>query len=202
MLKEKMERLNNNKESSSDIEKNILKSAEHLLLIIDMQEKLMNVIPNKEKIISNTIKLIDAANTLNTPIFHTEQNPIKLGGTIQKIRELLSLNSFSKMSFSCMGCKDLTKKLKKYQIKNIIICGIEAHVCVLQTALDLIEQKYSVHIILDAISSRNSLDRDTAFQRLQAKGAILSTTETIIFEICKTSEREEFRQVSKIIKRT
>ena len=106
------------------------------------------------------------------------------------------------MDFSCIGCNDLLDHLKKREIKDILICGIESHVCVLQTVIDLINLDYQTFIAIDAISSRNSIDHETAIKRIQSSGGILSTTETAIFELCKTASSKHFKDLSKLIKQS
>ncbi len=178
----------------------ILNESNSILLIIDIQEKLIPVITEKDKIICNAIRLIDSANILNIPIISTEQSPQKLGPTINIIKDKIRHQSIEKSDFSCTQCNELMRRLTVEEITNVIICGIESHICVLQTAINLIEKHYQVHIIVDSIGSRNALDKDIALKRLQSSGAILSTTETAIFELCKTSNRKEFKSISNIIK--
>ena len=179
-----------------------IKESAYCLLIIDVQEILIKSIPEHKKLIWNIERLIDASNLLNSKIISTEQNPDKLGNTVKRIKSKLTRNSYSKMGFSCCCNPNLKKELEESQRKDIIICGVESHICVLQTAIDLIDFNYNVHIIIDAVGSRNIIDQTTAIKRLESVGAIISTTETAIFELCKTSERKEFREISKIIKRS
>ena len=104
------------------------------------------------------------------------------------------------MSFSCCGASMFNEKLQQERKKNILITGIESHVCVLQTCLDLISRGYNTYLVIDAISSRNLLDHQAAIKRLNANGSILTTTETVTFELCRTAERKEFKSISKLIK--
>ena len=173
---------------------------ETLLLIIDMQEKLLRNIQDNKTLIFNIKKLISTCNLLNTRIAITEQNPIKLGKTLDLILENDEYPKFEKMEFSC--CKNMffLKYLNENNFKNIIICGIESHICVLQTSIELLEKGFNVLLPRDAIGSRNKIDNDTAFLRLISSGAVASTTESLICELCKTSNRKEFREVSKILK--
>ena len=173
---------------------------ETLLLILDMQEKLISNIKNKQLLIFNIKKLIDTCNLLNVNIAITEQNPLKLGKTLESILENNEYPKFEKMEFSCSKNESFIDYLKKYNFKNIILCGIESHICILQTSLDLLGKGFNVLIPKDAIGSRNQIDNDTAFLRLILSGAVASTTESLICELCKTSNRKEFREVSKILK--
>ncbi len=171
------------------------------LLIIDVQDKLIKGINNKEIILYNIKKLIDTSNILKIHNFFTEQYPLKLGTTVQSITKDNQNEIFSKLSFSCLGCNELLNTIQKRKVKNLILCGIETHVCVLQTSLDLIDKGFNVFISLDATGTRKSIDHEVAIRRLELNGAIVSTTESIIFELCKTADREEFKSISEIIKR-
>ena len=171
-----------------------------LLLILDMQEKLINNIKGNQLLIFNIKKLIDTCNLLNVHIAITEQNPLKLGKTLESIIENKKYPKFEKMEFSCGKNKSFIDYVRKYNFRNIIVCGIESHICILQTSIELLEKGLNILIPRDAIGSRNELDNDTAFLRLILSGAVPSTTESIICELCKTSNRKEFREISKILK--
>ncbi len=173
---------------------------ETLLLILDMQEKLITSVKDNQLIIFNINKLINTCDLLNVDVAITEQNPLKLGKTINSISFNEQFPVFKKMEFSCSKNNNLIDYLNKNNFKNIIICGIESHICILQSSLDLIERGYNILIPRDAIGSRNTIDNETAFLRLILSGAIASTTESLICELCKTSDRIEFRDVSKILK--
>ena len=173
---------------------------ETLLLILDMQEKLINNIRGNKLLIFNIKKLINVCNLLNISIAITEQNPLKLGKTLESILENKEYPKFEKMEFSCSNNKSFINYVKENNFKNIIICGIESHICILQTSIGLLNRGLNILIPRDAIGSRNEIDNDTAFLRLTLSGVIASTTESLIFELCKTSERKEFRDISKIIK--
>tara|TARA_Y100001968_G_scaffold118582_1_gene108023 strand:- start:442 stop:1053 length:612 start_codon:yes stop_codon:yes gene_type:complete len=178
----------------------ILVEEETLLLIVDVQQKLINNIKDNELLIFNIKKLIDTCNLLNVPIAITEQNPLKLGKTLKTISENHEYPKFEKMEFSCSENKNFINYINEYNFKNIIVCGIESHICILQTSIDLLQKGLNILIPRDAIGSRNEIDNDTAFLRLILSGAVASTTESLICELCKTSSRNEFREVSKILK--
>ena len=171
-----------------------------LLLILDMQEKLISNIKNNSLLIFNIKKLIDTCNLLNVHIAITEQNPLKLGETLESILQNKEYPKFEKMEFSCSKNKSFKDYINKYSFKNIIVCGIESHICILQTSIELLGEGFNVLIPKDAIGSRNDIDNDTAFLRLILSGAVASTTESLICELCKTSSRKEFREISKILK--
>ena len=180
----------------------IILEEETLLLILDMQEKLISNIKGNQLLIFNIKKLIESCNLLNVRIAFTEQNPLKLGKTLETILESREYPVFEKMEFSCSKNKCFVDYISKYNFKNIIICGIESHICILQTSIELLEKGLNILIPKDAIGSRNEIDNDTAFLRLILSGAIASTTESLICELCKTSSRKEFRDVSKILKKS
>ncbi len=178
----------------------LIKEDETLLLILDLQEKLISNIKDNKILIFNINKLIQACNLLNVRIAITEQNPLKLGGTLESILENKEYPKFEKMTFSCGKNRSFIDYVEKNNFKNIIICGIESHICILQTSIELLNHGFNILIPRDAIGSRNKIDNDTAFLRLILSGAVASTTEGLICELCKTSSRKEFKEVSKILK--
>ena len=178
----------------------LLVEDETLLLIVDVQQKLITNIKDNDLLIFNIRKLIDTCNLLNVRIAITEQNPLKLGKTLKSINDNKEYPKFEKMEFSCSKNKNFINYINEYNFKNIIVCGIESHICILQTSIDLLQKGLNVLIPRDAIGSRNDLDNDTAFLRLILSGAVAATTESLICELCKTSNRKEFREVSKILK--
>ena len=178
----------------------ILEEDETLLLIVDVQQKLIKNIKANQLLVFNIKKLIDICNLLNVRIAITEQNPLKLGKTIDSIKDNDEYPKFEKMEFSCTKNKNFLNYINEYNYKNIIVCGIESHICILQTSIDLLQKGFNIIIPRDAIGSRNQIDNETAFLRLILSGAVASTTESLICELCKTSDRKEFREVSKILK--
>ncbi|WP_320667988.1 hydrolase [Prochlorococcus sp. MIT 1307] len=178
-----------------------MKEKSTAIIVIDVQEKLAKAIENKDDILFNIRKLIDAGIILNIPQFFTEQNPHKLGETVKLLGDYKNKNTFSKMSFSCFKCSALINKIENLSLKNILLCGVETHICVQQTALDFIANGFNVFIAADSVGSRNNIDHITALRRLEKAGAIISTTESIIFEWCRNAERSEFKGISELIKR-
>ena len=197
-----MDKFLRNKNPKKQINNNsqIILENETLLLIIDMQEKLLSNINGNQLLTFNIKKLIDTCNLLNVKIAITEQNPLKLGKTLELILENNEYPKFEKMEFSCSKNKNFMDYLNENNFKNIIVCGIESHICILQTSIELLEKDFNILIPRDAIGSRKEVDNDTAFLRLILSGAVASTTESLICELCKTSSRKEFREVSKILK--
>ena len=169
------------------------------LLIIDVQEKIIRAISNKDYVIKNIKKLIDAYKILEENIFVSEQNPFKLGATIPELLPKNGFRKFEKMEFSLAKLEEFLKELKDKKISNLIVCGIETHICIQQTVLDFLQKGFEVILISDAMGSRNRVDHEIALQRMTKSGAILTTTESIIFELCKTADRKEFKEIRNII---
>ena len=169
------------------------------LLIIDIQEKIIRPIFNKDSVIKNIKKLINAYQILEENIFVSEQNPLKLGSTIPELLPKVGFKKYEKMEFSLANIQEFLKELENKKITNLIICGIETHICIQQTVLDCLQKGFEIIIISDAMSSRNRADHEIALQRMIQSGAILTTTESIIFELCKTADRKEFKEIRNII---
>jgi isochorismate hydrolase len=179
----------------------LLKPEQTALLIIDIQERIIPVINNYQTLVDNTIKLIKGFKILGLPIYFTEQYPKGLGPTTRLITEELGeLKPFDKMSFSCSGAGELFDEFKKKNISQIVICGIEAHVCVQQTVLDLIENKFQVNLASDAVSSRKEMDYRTALERMRDHGAEITSTESILFELLNVCGTPQFKEISKLVK--
>jgi nicotinamidase-related amidase len=179
----------------------LLKLEKTTLLIIDIQERILPVINNHQILVENTLKLIKGFKVLNLPIYFTEQYPKGLGSTFKLIAEELGgLKPFDKMSFSCSGAADLFEEFKKKNLLQIVVCGIEAHVCVQQTVLDLIENGYQVNLAADAVSSRKEIDYKTALDRMRNYGIEVTTTESILFELLNICGTPQFKEISKIVK--
>ena len=179
----------------------ILKKETTALLIIDLQERILPVIRNYEVVLENTIKLIKGFKTLQLPIYFTEQYPKGLGPTSKKVlSELEGYSAIHKMSFSCSGAGNLFDELHKKKLSQIVVCGVESHVCVQQTVLDLMANNFQANLAADAVSSRKEIDYKTALQRMLALGAEITTTESILFELLEVCGTPEFKEVSKIVK--
>ena len=169
------------------------------LLIIDVQEKIIKAIFKKDSITKNIKKLIDAYQILEENIFLSEQNPFKLGATIPELLPKNGFKKIEKMEFSLANTQGFLKELKNRKIRKLIVCGIETHICIQQTVLDCLEKGFEIFLISDCMGSRNRIDHEIALQRMTQKGAILATTESIIFELCKTADRKEFKEIRNII---
>ncbi len=170
-------------------------------LVIDIQEKLLPHIDNHQNLIKNCQILLSGLVALNIPRVVTEQYPKGIGPTVATISQLVpKFNPVEKLSFSCCGSDDFLKTLHDLGKRNIIICGIEAHVCVLQTVIDLIERGYHPVLIEDCVSSRKSSDREIALKRMARERAIITTYESILFELCQVAGTEQFKAISKLVK--
>ena len=171
------------------------------LLIIDIQERILPVIHQHDVIVENTIKLIKGFKVLGLPIYYTEQYPKGLGETVPSIKdELKNKEPIQKLSFSCSGAVDLFYELKRKNLSQIVICGIETHVCVQQTVLDLLANEFQVNIAADAVSSRRIRDYEIALTRMERSGAEVTTSEAILFELLNVCGTDEFKQISRIVK--
>jgi isochorismate hydrolase len=179
----------------------LLKPEISALLIIDIQERILPVINNYQSVVDNTLKLIKGFKVLGLPIYFSEQYPKGLGPTVSSITEELGeLKPFDKMSFSCSGAGELFQEFKKQNLSQIVVCGIEAHVCVQQTVLDLVENNIQVNLAADAVSSRKEMDYHTALERMRYHGAEITTTESILFELLNVCGTPQFKEISKLVK--
>jgi len=172
-----------------------------VLVVVDVQEKLTSVMYKKEKLRQELAKLIKGINVLEVPIILTEQNPDGLGLTISEIKTLLpDIEPIYKMSFSCLRAEEFPKSLKDLGRKQVILTGIETHVCVYQTAMDLLESGYDVQVVADCVSSRTLANKELALDKMKKSGVNVTSTEIILFELLKTADSPKFREISSIIK--
>jgi len=181
---------------------NLLDINNSLFLIIDVQEKLINAQFEKEKIAKNVAILTEAANILKIPTVVSEQYPKGLGPTIAQVKEKLSADTkfFEKTSFSCCKEESFFELLKSFNKKQIIVCGMESHVCMHQTVNNLLAEGYEVHIIQDAITSRKEWEYKTGLQRMISSGAVPSSVEMALFELLKNARHPDFKAVQNLIK--
>lgn len=176
----------------------LIKRKDSVLVIIDVQERLVPVINNHEKIIDNIVKLIRFAKIIDMPVIVIEQE--KLGPTVKVIKkELPDIAPVTKIEFSAAKCSEFVKKLSQLSKNNVILAGIEAHVCVTQTALELLPD-YNIYVVGDAISSRSLENKDIALQRLMQSGAVVGSTEMVIYELMEKAGTVEFKKVLGLIK--
>ncbi|MFA0439588.1 hydrolase [Vibrio sp. 10N.286.49.C2] len=178
----------------------MLDQAKTQLMIIDVQGKLAQIMHQKESLFSNLNSLARAAILMDLPIVWVEQIPNKLGSTIQEIAsELPNRKAMAKSSFSAWGESAIRDSIDSNK-KQILLVGIEAHICVYQTAMDLLAQGFEVHLVTDAISSRTAENKALAIQRLAREGATLTSTEMALFELQKVAEGDQFRALLTLIK--
>lgn len=171
------------------------------LVVIDVQGKLAQLMFDKESLFKNVRILIQAARILDIPILWCQQVPEALGPTVPEIAELLTDEEpIDKACFSCCGEERFTAELNALGREQVLLCGIEAHVCVFQTAMDLMEGGLDITIIADAVSSRTEQNRETALDRLSAEGANISSTEMALFELLKTAKHPQFREIARLVK--
>ena len=180
-----------------------LEREEAVLVIVDVQEVLMKKMDQgvEKNVVRNIRTLLAFAKEMAIPILITEQYPKGLGRTIPEIkRELESFLPIEKVSFSCCGSQAFNDQLIQLGRKQIILTGIETHVCVLQTADDLLQKGYEVYVIADAVCSRRKLDWEIGLRWMEKRGAMISSTEIIAFRLLKEAGTEEFRRLSKLLK--
>ncbi len=168
-------------------------------MVIDVQEKLIPLTPDPARLIFNIRRLLEGAKTLGVEVIATEQYPEKLGPTDPLLTAFLQAPS-PKRDFSCGECGELFEPLADKGIHKVVLVGMETHVCVLQTAFDLLAAGFSVYLVVDALTSRNKTDHDTAIRRLESSGAIVTTCETVLFEWCQTSTAAGFKDISRLVK--
>ena len=171
------------------------------LLVIDVQGRLAEMMQQKKQLFKHIILMIKAAKLLNLPIHWFEQYPKGLGPTQPDIKALLNDAQYhQKITFSACGESDLLEALRESGREQCIVTGIEAHVCVYQTVLDLMEHGFAVKVNQQAVSSRHKSNKKLALNNMQLQGADLTSTEMILFELMRTAEHPSFKQVSRLLK--
>ncbi len=173
------------------------------LIIIDVQEKLTSAIPDKviNRLRKNTGILLHAANELKVPVITTAQYPKGLGAIEEFITQNLtdSTNTFEKTRFSCLGANGFTEHLTTLNKKQIILIGIEAHICIFQSAIDLEQAGFDVYVVIDAIASREFTSYESALTRLKQANVSLLNTESVLFEWLRDASHEKFKTISKLV---
>ncbi len=177
-----------------------MRPADTALLVIDVQERLLPAIPAALAIVWNCRRLLNGARVLGVRAAITEQNPAKLGSTAPELVAAHGGLVAAKMAFSCGACGELFANFRDAGIERFLLCGIETHVCVAQTAFDLLAAGYQVFVAADAVGSRSSFDHDVALRRLESCGASITTAEAALFELCERAGTPQFRQISALVK--
>lgn len=172
-----------------------------VFILIDVQAKLAEVMHGKDELFANLRKLIQGIRALKVPIVWTEQIPEKMGPTSPQIAELLAGETpMSKVSFSCCGEESFVKKLASLGRRNIILAGIETHVCLYQTACDLVAAGYHVEAVADCMSSRALENKAIALEKIKGCGASLTSVEIVLFELMRTATHPAFREILKLVR--
>lgn len=171
------------------------------LVVVDVQGKLAQLMVDKDTLFRNIGILVESVRILEMPVLWCQQVPEALGPTAPEIAERLTgLEPIDKASFSCCGAEEFNVKLEALNRRQVLLCGIETHVCVYQTAMDLLRQGLEVTVMADAVSSRTAQNKQIALNRLAAEGATVACTEMVLFELLKTARHPQFRQVAKLVK--
>ena len=175
-----------------------------ILVVIDVQEKLMPVIDRSAEVILNIERLVRGCHILGVPAILTEQYVKGIGPTVDRVRRAFEETSgyepVEKSCFSAYGCEAFSARLATHGRKQVLIAGVETHVCVYQTVEDLLARDVSVSVIADAVSSRTSQNREIALQRMAADGAKPSSTEMALFELTVAAGTDQFRAISRLVK--
>jgi nicotinamidase-related amidase len=172
-----------------------------VLVVIDIQERLLPSIADNERLLASLDKLISGCTLLGLPIIWTEQLPHKLGPTVTELAELMpGIVPITKSAFGCADSEEFVRVLNETGCSHVLLCGIEAHICVYQTSAQLLKAGYEVSVITDAIGSRNDSNLNLAIRCMENNGASLSGVEMALFELQKIAEGESFRQLLKIVK--
>ena len=171
------------------------------LAVVDVQGKLAQLMHGKDALFKNIQILIQAAQILEMPILWCQQVPDALGPTIPEIAQLLvNIEPINKAAFSCCGADQFVSKLDESSRNQVLLCGIETHICVYQTAADLLVRGFAVNVVADAVSSRTLDNKQIALNRLAAEGASIPSVEMALFELLRTAKHPKFRQIAKLIK--
>lgn len=181
----------------------VLKPETALLVVIDVQERLCAAMDAQvlAQLAKNAGILLESANELAVPVIFTEQYVKGLGPTLAVLKERAPAAAcHEKMTFSCCGNEAFLKQLQDSGRKQIIITGMETHVCVLQTVMDLLEAGFDVHVVKDAVMSRSSDNRQTAIEAMVLAGAVPTSTESVVFQLLKIAGTDSFRKLSKLVK--
>jgi len=177
---------------------NLIAREDSILIVIDVQDRLMPVIANREKVIDNIIRLLKFAQIIGLPVVLTEQQ--KLGPTVPEIKnEIPHLQPISKIVFNCFFCDDFINHIPQMGRKTLILTGVETHICVAQTALYALPN-FTVHVVSDAVSSRTTDNWNIGIERMRQNGAIVTSTEMVIFELLQRAGTDEFRTALNLVK--
>ena len=171
------------------------------LLVVDVQERLTPLIDNKESLLKNLTVLIKGTKVLGIPVLYSEQAPEKIGKTVKPIAQLVSgIKPIEKITFSCCADAAFMQALGALECKQVLLAGIETHICVYQTAADLLNLGYDVHVVADGVSSRTAENRQIGLGLMEAEGAVITSVETALCALVKKAEGQPFKEIIKLIK--
>jgi nicotinamidase-related amidase len=171
------------------------------LLVVDIQERLLPAMAEADRVLQNSIRLARGAAVLGLPIWVTEQYKKGLGNTLPELAGAIpGFAPVEKLAFSACGAEGLLSGLRDRAVASVILCGIEAHVCVNLTCLDLLKSGFNVFVVADATSSRSAQNHHIALDRMRHAGAVLCSTEMVLFELLERAGTEEFKEILKLVK--
>jgi nicotinamidase-related amidase len=189
------------KKTRMTLDKFFLDKEDTVLLIVDVQEKLAAVMTEKDKVVRNNLHLIELAKMIKMPIMVTEQYSKGLGPTVAEIRTALPFyRPVEKMTFDCCGQPPFLEELKEHNTRNVVLTGMETHICVLQTCIGLLKGGINVHIVQDAVCSRTRENWKIGVEFMREAGAVVTSAETVLFQLLKVAGTEEFKKISQRIK--
>jgi nicotinamidase-related amidase len=171
------------------------------LLVVDVQERLLPAIFERDRVLQNTLGLVHGAAALQVPVFATEQYPRGLGPTVPELAVALAgCKPLEKLAFSAWGAPGLPEALQARAVRDVVLCGTEAHVCVAQTCLDVLDAGLRAFVVADAVSSRTAENWRAGVERMRDAGAVIVSTEMILFELLERAGTDEFKQVQRLVK--
>ncbi len=180
---------------------NLADRDDSFLVVVDMQEPFLATMFDREMVVEDCRKLVSAAKILDLPILVTLQNAERMGGTVAEVQELLPPHEpTDKMSFSCCGDPEFSRRMEALGRKTAIVAGVEAHICVSQTAHDLLARGYTVHVPEDAVCSRAEHNWRSGLEKMRQSGVIVTSAEAVIFELLECAGTDQFRRMLKVVK--
>lgn len=172
-----------------------------ILLVIDPQEKLVKMIHNREEVVGNITRLIKFASIFDIPVVLTEHYPQGLGYSVDEVKSVLpAYQPVVKRIFSCFGVPEFSAALEATGRKRLLVVGIETHICVWQTVMDALHRGYGVQVVADGVGTRKDADHETALVRMCQAGAVVTTSEALIYEVTYRADTEEFKKVLDLVK--
>lgn len=188
--------------AASRLHPNLLHADNTILAVVDVQEPFLRSIHNANRLLQNISALMQGANALRIPLLGTTQYAERMGDVLPEIKRLLPplLPPFDKMSFSCYASPAFASEIQRSGRKQVLLCGVETHICVNQTALELSASGFQVHVVADAVSSRTEANWRLGLEKMQQSGILLSSVEMALYELLREAGTPEFREILKIIK--